>query len=77
MDPIPVRLPEELQHRVDSLAKEMSISRSAVLRLAIQQWLNAVDARGINPMLNEDGSTASSPPRSSVKKSPGKSKKKP
>ncbi|MFN6095066.1 MAG: ribbon-helix-helix protein, CopG family, partial [Verrucomicrobiota bacterium] len=33
MDPIPVRLPAELQARVDQLANKMAISRSAVLRL--------------------------------------------
>lgn len=53
MDPIPVRLPAELQARVDRLAVEMSISRSAVVRLAIQQWLDASDHHGVNPMLRE------------------------
>jgi hypothetical protein len=72
--PIPVRLTEDLKNHVDSFAKRMSISRSAILRLAVQQWLNAVDARGINPMLNEDGSAASLPQRSPVRKSPGKAK---
>ena len=56
MDPIPVRLPEDLQARVDALSKELSISRSSVLRLAIQQWLDAVELRGINPMLMEKAS---------------------
>ena len=50
MKPIPVRLPTELQARVDSLAREMSISRSAVLRLAIQQWLDAAEKHGTNPL---------------------------
>ena len=54
MDPIPVRLSEELQLRVDALADELSMSRSAVLRLAVRQWLDAVASKGINPMLREE-----------------------
>jgi hypothetical protein len=53
MDPIPLRLTEDLQNRVDALSKELSISRSAVLRLAIQQWLDAAESRGLNPLLLE------------------------
>ncbi len=53
MDPIPLRLTEDLQIRVDALSKELSISRSAVLRLAIQQWLDAAESRGLNPLLLE------------------------
>ena len=66
MDPIPVRLPADLQARVDGLAKEMAISRSAVLRLAIQQWLDAVDVHGINPLLAEG-----EPPKVPKKPLPG------
>jgi predicted transcriptional regulator len=51
MNPIPVRLPDELHARVDSMAKKMSISRSAVLRMAIQQWIDAVAVHGENPLL--------------------------
>jgi predicted transcriptional regulator len=53
MDPIPVRLPHDLQDRVDAISKELSISRSAVLRLAIQQWLDAAEVRGLNPILRD------------------------
>jgi DNA-binding MurR/RpiR family transcriptional regulator len=53
MDPIPVRLPLDLHTRVDKLAAELSISRSAVLRLAIQQWLDASDLHGLNPLLRD------------------------
>ncbi len=54
MEPIPVRLPRELQERVDHLAKRLSISRSSVLRLAIVQWLDAADRHGMNPMIREE-----------------------
>lgn len=54
MDPIPVRLPSDLQERVDAISKELSISRSAVLRLAIQQWLDAAEVRGLNPILRDE-----------------------
>lgn len=51
MDPIPVRLPEPLRDRVDQVAERLSISRSAVLRMAIQQWLDAAEKHGSNPLL--------------------------
>jgi hypothetical protein len=51
MDPIPVRLPDELHARVDQIADRLSLSRSAVLRLAIQQWLDAEELHGTNPLL--------------------------
>jgi predicted transcriptional regulator len=50
MDPIPVRLPEDLQKRVDFIAQQMSISRSAVLRLAVRQWLDAAGVQEMNPI---------------------------
>jgi metal-responsive CopG/Arc/MetJ family transcriptional regulator len=51
MVPIPVRLSAELLARLDRVAGEMSISRSAVLRLAIQQWLDATERFGSNPLM--------------------------
>jgi hypothetical protein len=54
MDAIPVRLPHDLQNRVEAISKELSISRSAVVRLAIQQWLDAAEIRGLNPILREE-----------------------
>lgn len=54
MAPIPVRLTQELLARIDRLAKEMSISRSAVMRLAIRQWLEAVESRCLNPLVGAE-----------------------
>jgi metal-responsive CopG/Arc/MetJ family transcriptional regulator len=51
MVPIPVRLSPELLARLDRVAGEMSISRSAVLRLAVQQWLDATERFGSNPLM--------------------------
>ena len=68
MDPIPVRLTDEMQSRVDTLAEELSLSRSAVLRLAVQQWLDAVDERGMNPLIMEE---PSSYPRRTLKRKTG------
>ena len=51
MVPIPVRMSTELLARLDRVAGEMSISRSAVLRLAIQQWLDATERFGSNPLM--------------------------
>lgn len=50
MDPIPVRLNPELQARVDLLAQKMALSRSAVMRMAIQQWTDAATLHGLNPL---------------------------
>lgn len=54
MGPIPVRLSPELQERIDKLAEKLSMSRSAVIRLAIRQWLDASEQRGINPILLQE-----------------------
>ncbi|MFT4175518.1 MAG: ribbon-helix-helix protein, CopG family [Luteolibacter sp.] len=54
MGPIPVRLSPELQERVDTLAEKMSMTRSAVIRLAIRQWLDASEERELNPILSRD-----------------------
>ncbi|MGA0846541.1 MAG: hypothetical protein ACO3RV_08385, partial [Luteolibacter sp.] len=53
--------PQDLQDRVDTISKELSVSRSAVLRLAIQQWLDAAEVRGLNPILREDMDKAVKP----------------
>jgi hypothetical protein len=37
--------------RLDRAAKKMSISRSAILRMAMQQWLDATEQYGTNPLL--------------------------
>lgn len=55
MDPIPVRLNEELQARIDFLAQKMALSRSAVMRLAIQQWTDAATLHGLNPLADHGG----------------------
>lgn len=49
-DPIPVRLSPDLQQRVDRLCAKLELSRSAILRLAVGQWLDAVDIHGLNPL---------------------------
>lgn len=67
MDPIPVRLPAELQARVDQLANKMAISRSAVLRLAVRQWLDAAEHFGTNPMLREEPASYASKSGKAVK----------
>ena len=54
MDPIPIRLPADLQASVDRLAEELSISRSAVLRLAIRHWVDAANRHGLNPLIHEN-----------------------
>jgi len=51
MIPLPVRLPAPLIIRLDRMAKQMSVSRSALIRLAVQQWIDAVENHGINPLL--------------------------
>lgn len=76
MDPIPVRLSKELQARVSVLSEELSISRSAVLRLAVSQWLDAVEKRGTNPMLREEPAPFRAPPATSVRYPSGKAPKK-
>ena len=58
LDPIPVRLTPDLQGRLDRLCEHLSLSRSAILRLAIRQWLDATEAHGINPMLNDSSRSA-------------------
>jgi len=55
-DPIPVRLSPELQKRVDDLCKDLALSRSAVLRMAVKQWLDATDTKAMNPLVQEGGS---------------------
>lgn len=55
MDPIPVRLNEELQARIEHLARRMALSRSAVMRLAIQQWTDAATLHGLNPLADQGG----------------------
>jgi hypothetical protein len=37
------------------MAEQMSLSRSAVIRLAVQQWLDAVEQHGLNPLLTLPG----------------------
>ena len=41
MTPTPVRFPEELTARVNSISKSMALSHASVLRLAINQWFEA------------------------------------
>lgn len=67
MDPIPVRLSKELQARISAMSEELSISRSAVLRLAVRQWLDAVEKDGINPMMREEAESADLPRGSPVR----------
>lgn len=55
MIPLPVRLPDEMVARLDRMAEQMSLSRSAVIRLAVQQWLDAVEQHGLNPLLTLPG----------------------
>lgn len=58
MGPIPVRLTSELQERIDTLAEQLSMTRSGVIRLAIRQWLDASERRQLNPIiLQEDAGT--------------------
>lgn len=79
MDPIPIRLTPEMQQQVDRLANELALSRSAVLRLAIRQWLEAHELHGINPMLRESPSQAAKSgkkaqvtyPKKAARKKPG------
>lgn len=54
-DPIPVRLTPELLAKVDRVCKELTLSRSAVLRLALKQWLEAVDVLELNPLILREG----------------------
>jgi hypothetical protein len=54
----------------------MAISRSAVLRLAVRQWLDAAEHFGTNPMLREEPASYASKSGKAVKavKSPPKGK---
>lgn len=55
MTPLPIRLPDEMVIRVDQMAAHTSLSRSAVIRLAVRHWLEAVDQHGLNPLLTSPG----------------------
>lgn len=59
MDPIPVRLSADIQDRVDRLADKLSVSRSAILRMAIGHWLDAAELQQLNPLLREQDGAAS------------------
>jgi predicted transcriptional regulator len=61
MNPIPIRLPDDLHVRVDRLAQKMALSRSAVVRMAIEQWIDAEALNGGNPLLKKGQALAGDP----------------
>jgi predicted transcriptional regulator len=57
MDPVLVRLPQDLQARVDKIASQLDVTRAVVLRLAIARWVEASEKEGLNPLLGKTHGT--------------------
>jgi hypothetical protein len=51
MDPIPIRLPQEIQDQIHAVATRMGLSKASVARMAITQWLEAAEYYGVNPVM--------------------------